>query len=71
MTTKWIRVSDKRTGHQYTVAKRAFLREFHTVINSPAVDRNGDPRPPKHKVPLGKAPTEIKSEPEAAREENN
>ena len=51
--TKWIRVSDKRTGHQYTVAEHAFEPEIYSKVSDPATDANGNPRPPKHKLPLG------------------
>lgn len=72
MTPKWIRISDKRTGHQYTIDERAFNSDLHKKLNSSAVDRNGNPRAPKHKVSLGnKAPTEMTTEPTVGSEGDN
>lgn len=55
MSEKWVRVSDNRTGHHYTVSVRAFDETVHTKLDTPAVDANGEPRLPKAKVLLPEA----------------
>ena len=52
MSAKWVRVSDIRTGHHYTVSERAFDASIHKKLNSAATDVNGNPLPPKAKVPM-------------------
>lgn len=45
MAIKWVRVKDKRTGHEYTLAERAVREEHHEILDKPAVKRNGKPLP--------------------------
>jgi len=47
MATKFVRVQDKRTGHEYTTAH--VDTENHTVLDKPAVGRNGKPLKAKFK----------------------
>lgn len=54
-TIVWIRVSDKRTGHHYTISEAAFDPGVHVKVESSAVDANGNPRLPKANVPLTEA----------------
>ena len=49
---EWTRVKDKDTGHEYTVG---FVDpEAHEVLGKKeAVDLQGNPLPPKHRLPRG------------------
>ena len=52
---EFVRVSDKRTGHQYSIVEDAVDPEHHKVLaDHAALDADGRPLPPKLKVP--KAP---------------
>lgn len=47
--TKWVRVKDKMTGHEYTVAR--VNESLHEVLeDKPATSKNGRPLPPKYHV---------------------
>ena len=53
-----VRVRDKATGHHYTIRAASLNPEKHEPVKSPAVDRNGYPIPPKHRLRRkGQAPT--------------
>jgi hypothetical protein len=43
--TDWVRVKNKVTGHQYSVARA--LRSAEEAVDKPAVGRNGKPLPAK------------------------
>lgn len=48
-----VRVKDKYTGHHYTIPRSALQDDRHSLVTSktdPAVDRNGDPTPPKFNI---------------------
>lgn len=46
--TDWVRVRDSRTGHHLTVSRSKAARAHYRILgNSPAVDINGRPLPPK------------------------
>jgi|GEM_PF-6349557 len=42
----FVRVRDKRTGHEYSVVH---VTDNHEVVNKRAVDSSGQVLPPKHK----------------------
>jgi hypothetical protein len=43
--TDWVRVKDKRTGHEYSVASPD--SDVHDVLDKPAADAGGQPLPAK------------------------
>lgn len=49
--TKFVRVRDKTTGHQYTTtAVRAAQNPNLQVVDRPATNVSGHPLPPKYRV---------------------
>lgn len=44
----FVRVKDKNTGHEFSISANA-VRDHHTLLDKPAVDRNGRPLRPQHK----------------------
>lgn len=48
---EYVRVRWRETGHHSTIAAHRFDPERHSKLKSPAVDRNGEPIPPKYKAP--------------------
>lgn len=55
MPTQWVRVSDQRTGHQYTVsAEHAEANSEHLKVltRAHAADINGRPLPTKYRAAL-------------------
>lgn len=51
--TDFVRVRDNRTRHEYTVSVAAAAADHLTVIDKPAVDRNGTPLHHKPFVRIG------------------
>ena len=49
---EYVRVRWKATGHQSSIPIHRFDAERHTNLKRPAVDRNGEPLPPKYKTPV-------------------
>lgn len=50
--TDYTRVSDKETGHEYTVPAHLFNERAHKRLDNPAVDVRGQVIPAKYKVDL-------------------
>lgn len=55
---KFVRVKNKMTGSEYTVAADLPLGEDVVVLNKPATNRDGKPLPEKHKTNLAPARAE-------------
>lgn len=53
--TDYIRVKDKTTGHEYTVAARLFDDKAHTKLDKAPLTRGGEVAPPKFKTSVTKA----------------
>ena len=47
-----VRVTDKASGHQYTIPERLFDPEKHKKTGKPALGPDGLPAPPKYKTNL-------------------
>lgn len=55
--TKFVRVRDDSAGAEYTTTE-AFAKDSHlTITKGDAVDRYGNPLPPKYIINAKKAPT--------------
>lgn len=52
MAKKWVRVKDKKTGHEYSVVH--VDPDKHDVIDKPAASRTGKPFGPKAKTRVGR-----------------
>ena len=48
MAEKFVRVTDKRTGHRYSIAETAVDESQHNVLKQDAVDSDGRPLPPEY-----------------------
>lgn len=48
----YVRVRDAAAGYEYTLLAH-LVQEGHEVLDKPALGRDGFPRPPKYRVPLG------------------
>ena len=51
----FVRVKDKETGHEFSLAARSVNADLHDVLDKPAVDANGRPLPAKPHINLPKA----------------
>jgi hypothetical protein len=52
---QFIRVSLKANRAHITISSVTFNEDLHTLLKSPAVDRNGKPRKPQYPVPSSPA----------------
>lgn len=60
MGFKYVRVKDKRTGHQYDVLEQLVDKKNHELVDQRRFPPTSRPRPPKHHV--GKPPTQTSSD---------
>lgn len=58
MTTEFVRVRDRGTGHEYTVSAALADNDAYERLDKDAVDPNGNPFPPVY-APDPEAPAEI------------
>jgi hypothetical protein len=58
MATKWVRVKDKKTRHEYTVADVAVRDGEQVLDNKDAVDLQGNPLPGKPHLNRGQRTAE-------------
>ena len=58
MTTEFVRVRDRGTGHEYTVSAALADNEAYERLDIAAVDPNGNPFPPVY-APEPEAPAEV------------
>ena len=58
MTTEFVRVRDRGTGHEYTVSAALADNDAYERLDKVAVDPNGNPFPPVY-APEPEAPAEI------------
>ena len=52
---KFVRVRDKKTGHEFSVLERQVDASGHQVLNKSAYSVSGDVAPPKFKTTVKKA----------------
>ena len=57
MTTEFVRVRDRGTGHEYTVSAALADNDAYDRLDKVAVDPNGNPFPPVY-APEPEAPAE-------------
>lgn len=58
MTTEFVRVRDRGTGHEYTVSAALADNDAYERLDIVAVDPNGNPFPPVY-APEPEAPAEV------------
>ena len=58
MTTEFVRVRDRGTGHEYTVSAALADNDAYERLDKVAVDPNGNPFPPVY-APEPEAPAEV------------
>ena len=58
MTTEFVRVRDRGTGHEYTVSAALADNDAYERLDKVAVDPNGNPFPPVY-APDPEAPAEV------------
>ena len=58
MTTEFVRVRDRGTGHEYTVTAALADNDAYERLDKVAVDPNGNPFPPVY-APEPEAPAEV------------
>ena len=58
MTTEFVRVRDRGTGHEYTVSAALADNDAYERLDKVAVDPNGNPFPPIYD-PEPEAPAEV------------
>lgn len=44
----WLRVTDKDSGHKYSIRESQLPHGNYTVLKAAASDANGEPLPPEH-----------------------
>ena len=60
MTTEFVRVRDRGTGHEYTVSAALADNDAYERLDKVAVDPNGNPFPPVYAPdPEPEAPAEV------------
>ena len=58
MTTEFVRVRDRGTGHEYTVSAALADNDAYERLDKVAADPNGNPLPPVY-APEPEAPAEV------------
>lgn len=57
---EYVRVRDKKTGHEYSVVRSALDEESQVVLDKPAAWPDGRPMEPKYRIPsLSKSTTAV------------
>ncbi len=64
---EWVRIKDKDTKHESTVARMSVRPDQHEILDKDAADANGNPLPNKPYIAKGGPPARAVTEKEAVK----